>query len=93
MSHLKSIPAFILVLLIGASVYAASKDQSAINSSHPHGEWGDPGSDADSRARPVIGTGGMVVSDDRIAREWGAEILRRGGNAVDAASPLRSCFR
>jgi gamma-glutamyltranspeptidase/glutathione hydrolase len=27
----------------------------------------------------------MVVSDDRVASEWGAEILRRGGNAVDAA--------
>jgi gamma-glutamyltranspeptidase/glutathione hydrolase len=28
---------------------------------------------------------GMVVADDRIAAEWGTEILKRGGNAVDAA--------
>jgi gamma-glutamyltranspeptidase/glutathione hydrolase len=42
-------------------------------------------SDRLSRVRPVISTGGMVVSDDRIASEWGAEVLRRGGNAVDAA--------
>lgn len=28
---------------------------------------------------------GMVVADDRQAAEWGAEILRRGGNAIDAA--------
>ncbi|MGE0615838.1 MAG: gamma-glutamyltransferase [Bacteriovoracia bacterium] len=38
-----------------------------------------------SRYRPVAGTRGMVVSDDRVASEWGAEILRRGGNAIDAA--------
>lgn len=42
-------------------------------------------SDEHSRFRPVIGTKGMVVSDDAIASEWGVEILRRGGNAIDAA--------
>ena len=30
------------------------------------------------------GRGGMVVSTDRVSSEIGAEILRRGGNAVDA---------
>jgi len=27
----------------------------------------------------------MVVADDRQAAEWGAEALRKGGNAIDAA--------
>ena len=34
---------------------------------------------------PVIGDEGMVVSQRMIASEVGASILRRGGNAVDAA--------
>jgi len=38
-----------------------------------------------SRVRPVVSEGGMVVADDPQAAQWGAEILRRGGNAVDAA--------
>ncbi|MDP9349007.1 MAG: gamma-glutamyltransferase [Gemmatimonadota bacterium] len=33
---------------------------------------------------PVRATGGMVSTTDRVASEIGAEILRRGGNAVDA---------
>lgn len=41
--------------------------------------------DDDSRLRPTAGTRGMVVSDDTEASAWGAEVLRRGGNAVDAA--------
>ncbi|MBB4838713.1 gamma-glutamyltranspeptidase/glutathione hydrolase [Sphingomonas kyeonggiensis] len=35
--------------------------------------------------KPVIGRGGMVVSQNRIAADIGAAILRKGGNAVDAA--------
>jgi len=38
-----------------------------------------------SRFRVLEGTEGMVVSDDVIASEWGADILRKGGNAIDAA--------
>ncbi|HEX8246370.1 MAG TPA: gamma-glutamyltransferase, partial [Longimicrobium sp.] len=34
---------------------------------------------------PTIAARGMVVSTDRVASEVGAEILRRNGNAVDAA--------
>ena len=34
---------------------------------------------------PVEGAGGMVVSSQRLASEAGAQILREGGNAVDAA--------
>ena len=34
---------------------------------------------------PVIGRGGMVVSQNEIAARVGANILRHGGNAVDAA--------
>lgn len=34
---------------------------------------------------PVRGTGGILSSTDRVASEMGLEILRRGGNAVDAA--------
>jgi gamma-glutamyltranspeptidase / glutathione hydrolase len=34
---------------------------------------------------PVLGSGGMVSSTDRVATEIGVEMIRRGGNAVDAA--------
>jgi gamma-glutamyltranspeptidase/glutathione hydrolase len=34
---------------------------------------------------PVAGTAGMVVTEEELASEVGARILRRGGNAVDAA--------
>ena len=41
--------------------------------------------DYSSVTHPEIGSGGMVVSQRKIASEIGAEILREGGNAVDAA--------
>ncbi|MDE2018492.1 MAG: gamma-glutamyltransferase, partial [Hyphomicrobiales bacterium] len=36
-------------------------------------------------ARPVVARHGMVVSDDATATRIGLDVLRRGGNAVDAA--------
>jgi gamma-glutamyltranspeptidase/glutathione hydrolase len=38
-----------------------------------------------ARFHPVIARNGMVAAQDKIAAEVGAEILRKGGNAVDAA--------
>ncbi len=38
-----------------------------------------------TKFRAQVGAKGMVVSADRIASDWGAEVLRKGGNAVDAA--------
>ena len=39
---------------------------------------------ADS-AQPSVAERGMVVAQEKIAARVGAEILRRGGNAIDAA--------
>jgi gamma-glutamyltranspeptidase/glutathione hydrolase len=38
-----------------------------------------------TRVLPVLATNGMVVSEEKIATGIGVEILRRGGNAVDAS--------
>lgn len=40
--------------------------------------------DYDSIQHPVIGDRGMVVSQSEIASRIGADVLKRGGNAVDA---------
>ncbi len=54
--------------------------------SFPSDRWdGSPESERKATYRPVVGTKGMVVADDADAAAWGVEILRRGGNAVDAA--------
>ncbi len=36
-------------------------------------------------AQPVRGAKAMVVSDEKLASDVGAEIMKRGGNAIDAA--------
>jgi gamma-glutamyltranspeptidase/glutathione hydrolase len=36
-------------------------------------------------SQPVRGSKAMVVSDDKLASDVGAEIMKRGGNAIDAA--------
>jgi gamma-glutamyltranspeptidase/glutathione hydrolase len=58
------------------SVHAAQADTVAF----PAG-WDFPA----GSVAPVTASRGMVVTTDRVASEVGAEILRRGGNAVDAA--------
>jgi Gamma-glutamyltranspeptidase len=61
--------AFALVLLTGAPVLA---DQAPLISPL-------------ATARPVIATHGMVVTQEATASRVGLDILKRGGNAVDAA--------
>lgn len=41
--------------------------------------------DYGARVHPVISRGGMVVSRDALASQVGADILAKGGNAIDAA--------
>src|SRR6058998_3511430 len=38
-----------------------------------------------AQVRPVVATGGMVVAQETRAAKIGAEVLARGGNAIDAA--------
>ena len=68
---IKKISTYLFFLLFVSSVGAKNQDLPII--------------DYSSITHPEIGTGGMVVSQRKIASEVGAKILREGGNAVDAA--------
>ena len=61
----------ILICLNAVSVNSASIDNQFLNKN--------------SRFHPVVSQLGMVVSQEAIASQVGADILEAGGNAVDAA--------
>jgi len=62
---------FSFVVLVGTSFSVLSKEAVII--------------DPQSRFHSVYGSSGMVVSQEILASTVGAEILRQGGNAIDAA--------
>lgn len=64
-----------------AAAGACTANQHSSNETLAPAGWAFPA----DQAVPTYGTGGMVATTDRVASEVGAEVLRRGGNAVDAA--------
>lgn len=78
----------IFLFLLGSIAFSAcstTKPSSEVyENKRPQSVWPSP-SFAQTRLKPVVGHQGMVVSDDPLASEWGARILREGGNAIEAA--------
>jgi gamma-glutamyltranspeptidase/glutathione hydrolase len=52
---------------------------------YPQSPPAPPAQQVDWRSQPVRGAKAMVVSDEKLASDVGAEIMKRGGNAIDAA--------
>jgi gamma-glutamyltranspeptidase/glutathione hydrolase len=72
----------LLAALVAAS--CAQREQSLDRLATTAGDaqpWAIPA----SRVVPTHAAGGLVTTTDQVASEIGAEILRRGGNAIDAA--------
>ena len=68
----------LVVLILSCSCLAVSPDSSAGSST-------DTFLDKNARFHPVISELGLVVSQEAIASQVGADILEAGGNAIDAA--------
>ena len=58
---------------------------SALSVTSANGRHSEPIIDYRERFLPVVARNGMVVGPEQLASEVGAQILRQGGNAVDAA--------
>ena len=89
---LRRVPVFKLTAMQRALLVSASLLISACNSASPEATeagapdgvnpaWGFP----TSRVHATFGSKGMVATTDQVASEIGVEVLRTGGNAVDAA--------
>jgi len=71
---------------VAATLPAPIAAPRAVDASVADSTWdGSPESVLKSRNHPIVGEAGMVVSDDETASRWGVEILKQGGNAMDAA--------
>jgi gamma-glutamyltranspeptidase/glutathione hydrolase len=70
-------------LVVGC--HSAPSNTTAANPQSAEQGIGDGWAFSRSRVAATYGAKGMVSTTDRIASEIGAEVIRRGGNAVDAA--------
>ncbi len=82
---IRPLPAFCRAALVGLALMAILGALQPSNAQRAD----DPAAAAlisrNARFHPAVAEHGMVAAQDRIAAEVGADILRKGGNAVDAA--------
>ena len=79
----RSTPALIILCLF---ITLSNIPQGLAQSSLPAVTASDaPIIDYQNRYLPAFGRGGMVVSPEKLAAEIGLDMLRQGGNAIDAA--------